>query len=150
MLNYGERILLTLWVGGLWIIGYLAVPILFASLDDRMLAGQLAGKMFTSLSYIGLFSGGLLLAGALYRTAKPWNDWKVRLLVVMLLIVAVGEFAIQPMMAELKVGGLVEGTEKWASFGKLHGLASSLYLINSLLGLVLILLGVRRQAKAGE
>lgn len=150
MLNYGERILLTLWVGGLWIIGYLAVPILFASLDDRMLAGQLAGKMFTSLSYIGLFSGGLLLAGAFYRTPKPWADWKVRLLMVMLVIVAVGEFGIQPLMAELKVGGLVEGTEKWASFAKLHGLASSLYLVNSLCGLALILLGVRREAKAGE
>ncbi len=150
MLNYGERILLTLWVGGLWIIGYLAVPILFASLDDRMLAGQLAGKMFTSLSYIGLFSGGLLLAGAFYRTPKFWADWKVRLLLMMLVIVAVGEFGIQPIMAELKVGGLVEGTEKWASFAKLHGLASSLYLVNSLLGLALILLGVRRESKAGE
>ena len=150
MLNYGERILLTLWVGGLWIIGYLVVPILFASLDDRMQAGQLAGKMFTSLSYIGLLSGGLLLAGALYRTPKPWRDWKVRLLVVMLVIVAIGEFWIQPMMAELKVGGLVEGTEKWASFARLHGLASSLYLVNSILGLVLILLGVRREVKAGE
>lgn len=150
MLNYGERILTTLWVGGLWIIGYLAVPILFASLDDRMLAGQLAGKMFTSVSYIGLFSGALLLAGALYSIRNPWADWKVRLLVVMLVIVAVGEFWIQPLMAELKVGGLVEGTEKWSQFGKLHGLASSLYLINSLLGLALVLLDVRREAKVNE
>ena len=34
-------------MGGLWAIGYLAAPVLFASLGDKMLAGMLAGKMFT-------------------------------------------------------------------------------------------------------
>lgn len=149
MLNYGERILLTLWVGGLWVIGYLAVPILFASLDDRILAGMLAGKMFTSLSYLGLFSGGLLLAKALFTTTKPLASWVVRLLVVMLLIVVVGEFWIQPMMAELKIGGLVEGSEQAVRFGKLHGVASSLYLVNSLCALALLLLMDRREIRAG-
>jgi len=150
MLNYGERILLTLWVGGLWSIGYLAVPILFASLDDRILAGMLAGKMFTALSYIGLFCGGAVLAASLYSTQQALRSWKVRLLILMLVIVAVGEFWIQPLMAELKVGGLVEGTEKWSSFARLHGLASSLYLVNSLCGLALLLLGARSEVKAGE
>jgi len=149
MLNYGERILLTLWVGGLWSIGYLAVPILFATLDDRMLAGMLAGKMFTALSYIGLFCGGALLVASLYSTQQALRSWKVRLLILMLVIVAVGEFWIQPLMAELKVGGLVEGTEKWSSFARLHGLASSLYLVNSLCGLALLLLTSRRQEGAG-
>jgi hypothetical protein len=40
---------LTLWVGGFWAIGYLAAPMLFYNLDDRMLAGMLAGKMFTGM-----------------------------------------------------------------------------------------------------
>jgi hypothetical protein len=30
---------ISLWVGGLWAVGYLAAPILFFSLDNRMLAG---------------------------------------------------------------------------------------------------------------
>lgn len=149
LLNHGERILLTLWVGGLWIIGYLAVPILFASLDDRIMAGMLAGKMFTALSYLGLFCGGLLLVKALFTTSRPFASWTVRLLLVMLLIVVVGEFWIQPIMAELKIGGLVEGSEKAARFGKLHGVASSLYLINSLCGLALLLMSPR-EIRAGE
>lgn len=150
MLNYGERILLTLWVGGLWSIGYLAVPLLFASLDDRIMAGMLAGKMFTALSYLGLFCGGLLLLRALFTTPQPFASWTVRLLLVMLLLVAVGEFWIQPIMAELKVGGLVEGSEKAARFGRLHGLASSLYLFNSLCGLALLLVMSPRAIRAGE
>ena len=39
-------IAITLWVGGLWAIGYLAAPTLFAELSDRALARQLAGAMF--------------------------------------------------------------------------------------------------------
>ncbi|MEO8342514.1 MAG: DUF4149 domain-containing protein, partial [Gallionella sp.] len=36
----------TAWVGGLWAIGYLAVPVLFYAQPDRQLAGLLAGQMF--------------------------------------------------------------------------------------------------------
>lgn len=143
MLFFGERILLTLWVGGMWGIGYLAVPILFASLDDRMLAGMLAGKMFTALSFIGIGVGTALLARALMFTASPMSDWRVRFLILMLVIVAIGEFILQPMMAQLKAGGLIEGSGAAAQFGLLHGVASILYLINSLSGLVLLVLYAR-------
>ena len=34
---------ITLWVGGLWAIGYIAAPVLFSSLGDRQLAGVVAG-----------------------------------------------------------------------------------------------------------
>ncbi|MCK5382667.1 MAG: DUF4149 domain-containing protein, partial [Gammaproteobacteria bacterium] len=30
-----ERILLTLWVGSLWVVGFVVAPVLFAELDDR-------------------------------------------------------------------------------------------------------------------
>ena len=43
IIKYSERFLLTLWVGGLWIIGYLVTPVLFKTLDNRQLAGELAG-----------------------------------------------------------------------------------------------------------
>ena len=39
-------ILIALWVGGMWAIGYMAAPVLFASLGDRQLAGMVAGKLF--------------------------------------------------------------------------------------------------------
>lgn len=141
--------MLTLWVGGMWAIGYLAVPILFTTLDERMLAGMLAGRMFTAMSYIGLASGAVLLLLALKRAAaSPWSQWRVRLLLLMLVLIAVGEFVLQPMMAELKAQGLVEGSDAAARFGLLHGIASILYLVNSLSGLALVVVYAR--VRAGE
>ncbi|PKM46167.1 MAG: DUF4149 domain-containing protein [Gammaproteobacteria bacterium HGW-Gammaproteobacteria-1] len=150
MFTIGERLLLTLWVGALWAIGYLAVPILFAMLDDRMLAGQLAGRMFTLVSFLGLFCGGLLLLGTLFRLGKgALRNGRAWLLLVMLLLVAVGEFGLQPLMAQLKVQGLIEGSAQAVQFARLHGIASVLYLINSLCGLLLVAAGERLAGRVG-
>ena len=37
-------IAITLWIGGLWTIGYIVAPTLFYTLSDRVLAGALAGN----------------------------------------------------------------------------------------------------------
>ena len=153
VLQNGERILLSLWVGALWSIGYLAVPTLFASLDDRMLAGMLAGKMFTGVSFIGLGCGTALLVSFWMQGVKPLKERRVQLILVMLFLVLLGEFLLQPQMAALKAQGLVEGSGAAARFGVLHGIASVLYLVNSIIGLVLlVMLGVGRNGavRAGE
>jgi hypothetical protein len=131
-------------VGSLWAIGYLAVPILFATLDERMVAGMLAGRMFTAVSFIGLGCGAALLAMTIAAGSRALREPRVIVLVLMLALVAVGEFVLQPMMAELKLQGLVEGSAAAARFGMLHGIASLLYLVNSVCGLVLLLLAARR------
>jgi len=148
---YVERVLLTLWVGALWAVGYLAAPVLFFDQGDRMLAGMLAGHMFTLVAYIGLVCGGVLLAGALARGNHIGRgNLRIPALVVMLILVAVGQFVIEPQMAALKVGGLVDGTAKMTHFMRLHGIASSLYLLNSLIGLALVAVGVRPAARVRE
>jgi hypothetical protein len=119
------------------------VPILFATLDERMVAGMLAGRMFTAVSFIGLGCGTALLAMALLAGSRL-REPRVLLPGLMLALVAVGEFVLQPMMAELKLQGLVEGSAAAARFGMLHGIASLLYLVNSVCGLVLLLLAARR------
>lgn len=142
----GERMLLSLWVGALWAIGYLAVPTLFAALPDRALAGELAGRMFTGVSLLGLGCGTALLGSFWMQGVKPWQERRVRLLLVMLLLVVIGEFVLQPQMAALKVVGLTEGSGAAAQFAVLHGIAALLYLANSLVGLVLlVMLGLPRQ-----
>jgi Domain of unknown function (DUF4149) len=142
----GEQFLQTLWVGGLLSIGYLAVPILFHSLDDRRLAGELAGHMFSVMNVIGFVCGGTLLLSSLIAVKGGWlKARRVQVLLAMLTIVAVGAFVMQPMMQELKAAGLVEGSEAAAQFGKLHGISSMLYLVNSLLGIYLVI-----QARPGE
>ena len=140
-----ERILLTLWVGGLWMIGYLAVPLLFHQLEDTRMAGQLAGEMFRALNWFGLVAGALLLLINRLLARRPGIDWRAVTLVVMLVLILANAFGISPLMQELKAGGMPEGSEAAARFGRLHGLSSFLYLAQSLLGLGLVVFGVRRE-----
>jgi hypothetical protein len=144
MLLISERILLTLWIGSLWAIGYIAAPSLFHVLDDRQLAGAAAGFLFHVVSYLGLVCGALLLIGAIYRHGQRWlRSWRVWTLIIMLVLVALGEFVLQPAMAGLKAQGFVEDSAAASQFGRLHGMASGLYMVNSLLGLALVIGGLR-------
>ena len=149
IVHIGERILLTLWVGGLWAIGYLAVPVLFHSLNDRRLAGEVAGQMFSVLSLVGLVCGTLLLARAIYVSGKKWRGaWRVWSLIAMLVLVATSAFVLQPMMQELKAVGLLEGSTAAKHFGQLHGASSVMYLITSVLGLALVVAGPGKERSA--
>jgi MFS family permease len=139
---YGERLLLTLWVGSMWTIGYIVAPVLFKVLVDRQLAGMIAGKMFEAVSFIGIFCGVVLLISGLYWFGKKvFKQWRIWILLLMLVIIGISAGMIQPMMQELKLDGL-ENQAVSARFGMMHGVSSVLYLINSLLGLILVLFGV--------
>ncbi len=136
----GARIITVIWIGSLWTVGYLVAPTLFQLLDDRVLAGLLAGRLFTIESYLGLLCGGLLLLLELIQAVGRRLNWRVGLLALMLVIIVVGQFVIQPEMAELKSQGETQG----AMFARMHALASGLYLVNSLLGLVWVIFWDRR------
>ncbi len=143
-----ERVLLTLWVGGLWITGYLVVPTLFALLDDRQVAGLLAGRIFQTMNYVGLGVGTCLLLSVLIRSGEQkLRTWRAWVLITMLLIITVAAFIIQPMMQELKTQGLAEGSVQATQFGRLHGVSSVLFLINSVLGLLLVAAGLRKEVR---
>ena len=138
-----ERVLLTAWVGGLWAIGYLAAPVLFKVLDDRRMAGELAGHMFKIIAIIGLVCGTVLLIAAIQRHAAGWlRSWRVWTLIAMLILVAIGMFVLQPMIQDVKAQGLVEGSEQVRRFGLLHGVSSILYLLTSVGGLALVACGL--------
>jgi MFS family permease len=135
LLPAAERILLTLWVGALWVAGFIVAPLLFTELDDRALAGSLAGSLFTITSYLGLCCGGVLLLfnGLGHRAV----NWRAVVIVGMLLLVVIGQFVITPMVVELRDAGLTETPR----FGQLHGMASVLFIGTSLLGLMLVAAG---------
>lgn len=128
------NVLLVLWVGGLWVIGYISAPVLFSNLE-RKTAGQVAGIQFEIIGWLGLVCGLFLVISVFYRLGKVWQFW---VLITMMALVAISVFGIQPQMQELKAAGLVPGSETAASFGKLHGLSSVLYLLTSLMGLALV------------
>ncbi len=142
MLSRLNLIVITLWVGALWTTG-LSAYVLFDSLQDKQLAGSLAGKLFTVVSYIGIVSGFYLLIQRLldYGTGalKQSFFWAV---FGMLLLVLAGHFGIQPILAQLKADAMpadVMHSIFAERFGKWHGVASVAYLVECLLGFVLVL-----------
>ena len=142
MLSRLNLIVITLWVGALWTTG-LSAYVLFDSLQDKQLAGSLAGKLFTVVSYIGMASGFYLLIQRLldYGTGalKQSFFWAV---FGMLLLVLAGHFGIQPILAQLKADAMpsdVMHSIFAERFGKWHGVASVAYLVECLLGFVLVL-----------
>jgi hypothetical protein len=136
-------LLITAWVGGLWAVGYLAVPVLFYAQPDKQLAGMLAGQMFSLVAYLGMVCGAYLLVHRFsvagresFRHALFWT------VVAMLLISLVLQFGIQPIMTDLKLQALPHDVMHSAladRFKMLHGISSIIYLIQSLLGIFLII-----------
>jgi hypothetical protein len=140
-------IALTLWIGGLWAIGYLVAPTLFYALADRTLAGALAGKLFTLIAYVGIGCAIYLLLFRLVRfggaSFKHGIFWIV---LTLLLLTLAGEFGVQPILAGLKDQALPKGVMESVlrdRFAAWHGVASVLYLIQSVLGILLVWLHAR-------
>jgi hypothetical protein len=134
---------ITLWVGGLWAIGYMAAPVLFASLGDRQLAGMVAGKLFALIGWVGLGCAAWLLVflvlrcgGQVFKRAAFW------LVVLMALLAAASQFGIQPLMAQLKLDAMPREVMESVlrdRFAAWHGISSILYMVQSLLGLWLVI-----------
>ncbi|MFZ5509102.1 MAG: DUF4149 domain-containing protein [Pseudomonadota bacterium] len=133
----------TLWVGGLWAIGYGAAPTLFATLSDRTLAGELAGRLFAVMAWIGIGCAAYLLLFLLLR--RSWGALKSGvfwLVLAMLALTLAGHFGIQPILAQLKAEAFPRSVMESVlrnRFAAWHGVSSGLYLIQSLLGLLLVL-----------
>jgi hypothetical protein len=135
-------VLLTLWVGALWMTAITA-SVLFQIITDRQLAGLVAGKLFTIVSYIGIASGLWLLVQRLasdgFSAFKQSLFW---VLLVMWILILVGEFGIQPLLAQLKASALPNDVMQsvFASrFKTWHGVASIAYMVECLLGLWLVI-----------
>lgn len=136
-------IALTLWVGGLWAIGYIVAPTIFSTLADRQLAGALAGKLFALIGWIGLGCAAYLLIFMLLRIGSAALKRGVFWLVfLMALLTAVSLFGIQPLLVQLKADALprevMEGVLR-DRFATWHGISSILYLLQSLFGLLVVL-----------
>jgi hypothetical protein len=145
---------IVVWVGGMLAVGYLVAPVLFAELSDRVLAGNLAGKMFTWIARIGLGCGGYILLFLTVR--RGWPVFKSAVFWItlsMLALVAAGYFGVQPIIQHLKEAALPAEVMQSAlkdRFATWHGISSVVYLIQSVLGVMLVLQGsgIRDQESA--
>lgn len=135
-------IVIAFWVGGLWMTG-LSASILFDVIQDRQLAGNVAGQLFATISYIGLAGGAyLLIQHFIDNKEVRFKQRYVLVVTLMLLLTLIGLFGIQPLLAKIKVDALpldVMSSEYASQFAVWHGVAGVVYLIECLLGLALVL-----------
>lgn len=139
-------LLATIWAGSLWTVGYLVAPILFGTLEDKALAGTIAGSLFQAEAWLSLACGLLLVLLCKSTIDKLLaKERKVVLLLIasMLACTLVGYFVLHPYMADLRVlmreavGPALTAAQ--TRFGLMHGFSSVMYLLESLLAAALIL-----------
>ena len=141
MLGHARGLVATVWVGSLWTVAYLVAPTLFKTLDTVQ-AGAIAGSIFRVQGWVALGCAALmLLLLAAARDMAPRLRLHLRLVVLAMLVCAAANLLVlQPMMAEMKVaaqGGVLVGELK-SRFGMLHGVSMLVHLVQSLLGVALI------------
>jgi hypothetical protein len=136
-------IVLVAWVGALWAMGWLVAPLIFDAVADKILAGNLAGKMFAHLAYFGILAAFILLIHRLsvfgLQAFKQGYFW---IIVAMLLLILAGQFGIQPILTQLKTqAGVVNVMQSVFAdrFARWHGIASVAYLMECFLGVALVI-----------
>jgi hypothetical protein len=144
MLRQFTALIVTFWVGGLWITGLIA-SILFDTINDRQLAGNVAGQLFEMVSYIGLASGLLLLVLRFIAFGLPSVKQRyVWIIMSMVLLILVGYFGVQSHLAQLKENAYpieVMQSAYAGQFAAWHGVSGVIYLIECLLGAMLVMIG---------
>lgn len=137
--------ILTLWVGGIITVGYIVAPTLFATLSDRQVAGMVAGSLFRVKGIISMIlSVGLIVFANLLVKRGCGRYKNIRwYLLAMLVCSVISAFVLEPMMDSLREEALSHGFPVMLSplaqaFSRLHTFASIVYLLQSLIGLVLL------------
>ncbi len=134
-----------LWVGSLLAVGYLVAPAIFSTMTDRQAAGMVAGSIFKLEAYLSLIVciGLMVLANLLVN--RGLNQFRLIrwLLLAMLLCSVSAAFVFIPWMNALRDNALVQGMPVMLSpsatlFGRLHGVSSILFTLQSLLGVCLV------------
>ena len=121
------------WLAGTWAgliaaIGFVAAPILFATLP-RADAGRVATRLFAVDATIGICAGALLLLLAFQLARRAAESGASRFSTEMLLVlgalfaIVAGHYAIQPMIESARRG------EAGPSFAVLHGVASAFFVV---------------------
>lgn len=136
----------TFWAGSLWTIGYLVAPTLFSTLADKVLAGTIAGRLFQVEAWVSVACATVLIALIMFgKTDGQSVKQRSALLFIvcaMFFCTLVGYFGLQPFMAALRDAagpGGVMNSDARMKFGILHAASAAFYLIQSLIGVALIL-----------
>ena len=88
-----------LWWGSLSAVGFLVVPLLFAQLGNPFQAGQMAARLFSAQTWLGVACGAVLLMVARGDDETATMDWGHGALLYVLLgmlLALLQEFVVAP------------------------------------------------------
>jgi hypothetical protein len=142
MLGNARLLLAALWAGSVWAVSYLAAPSAFAVLDSTQ-AGNVVGVMLTRSAWLAIALAvllGLLIARAADLDARR-KRWLFGLVAGMLACSLIVYLGLQPMMAAIREAAGpagVRASPQWGTFAALHGVSQVLYLLESILGALLV------------
>jgi hypothetical protein len=158
-LRYAALVALTVWVGGLLVLGGIAAPSMFDVLaaqpvaDSRALAGAIFGEIlrrFHLLSYAcGAIVIGALVARAVLGPRPRWFGVRTGVAIAMLATSLYSGMIVAGQIEQVRadIGGspssLAETDPRRQAFGQLHALSSVLQLIPILGGLALLFLEMK-------
>ena len=140
----GLRLLLAaLWAGSIWGVSYLAAPSAFAVLDSTQ-AGSVVATMLTREAWLAIVLAPVLivLAGISNDLDAKRRQWLRLCILGMLACSLVVYLGLQPLMAAIRASAGsagVRASPQWGTFMALHGVSQLLYLVESVLGAVLVI-----------
>lgn len=141
---------LVVWVGGIIFLAFVEAPTVFAPglLPTRHMAGSIVGRSVDLLHDIGIVSGlGFLIASMVYCRMTVGNARPLALrhllIVVMLVLTTISQFAISPKMHALReqagvIDSLALGDPVRREFDRLHVWSEDFEGAVLLLGLIAI------------
>ena len=153
-LRYAGLLALTLWVGGLLVLGAIVAPSIFDVLalrqvaDSRVLAGAIFGESLRRFHLLSYVCGVVLLGSLLARGVlgpRPAR-FAVRLGIGALMLAATAYSGMvvsrQIATAQREIGvapsSLPDGDARRAAFGRLHATSTGLEMVPVLGGLLLL------------
>ncbi|MBS0316483.1 MAG: DUF4149 domain-containing protein [Proteobacteria bacterium] len=126
-----------LWWGSLSTIGFLVVPLLFAYLPTRAIAGGMAARLFAAQTWVSLACGLALLVISRTKAAEagaPPSYLAIGLIVFAMLLALLAQFVVAPHIVAR------DNLKLW------HGVGSVMYLLQWASVAVVLWLGAAHPA----
>lgn len=136
-------LLAALWAGSVWGVSYLAAPSAFAVLDSTR-AGSVVSVMLTREAWLSIVLAVLLwlLVARSADLDAQRRRWLYSTVLGMLACSLAVYLGLQPAMAAIREAAGpagVKASPQYGTFMALHGVSQLLYLIESVLGAVLVI-----------
>ncbi len=154
VLRYAGLVALTLWVGGLLVLGAIAAPSIFEVVaardiaNHRVVAGAIFGEILRRFHVMSFACGAVLLSTLVLRGVMGPRPImfaaRVGIAFLMLAATAYSGLIVAPRIAQLQASAgvapssLPERDPRRVEFGRLHGLSTGIQLVPLLGGLFLL------------